>query len=137
MQKSSHSVADLRYRILLLTKGALLQGDTGVFVRSECERLIRHLNGAFLGAELGDNYICLLVSLPPKLSVSEAVNVLKGVSARLARKGRGEQGGSGRFAFWLPYYYAATAEAATAEELLAAAKIRKEGNEDGVDGISY
>ena len=67
----------------------------------------------------GIRHIHLLVELPPKYSIMEVMNVLKGVTARIARRDhlaeiRKSLGGD---SFWSPSYYASTAGGVTVETL--------------------
>ena len=121
MHKSSHSVTDLRYHIILVTKKRrpLLTGGIEECVKSECDRIIRHFEGTVIEMETGRDHIHMLVELPPRYSISEVVNVLKGVSARITRRDylpeiQKQLSGD---AFWSPSYYAATVGGVTLEVL--------------------
>ena len=119
MRKSSHSVTDLRYHIILVTKKRkkLLTGAVEATVKSECERMIRHFEGTVIEMEAEADHIHLLIELPPKYGIAQVVNSLKGVTARIARRDHLEeisQSLSGT-AFWSPSYYATTAGGVTIE----------------------
>ena len=112
MRKSSHSVTDLRYHIILVTKKRkkLLTGELDACIKSECLRIIHHFDGLVIEMESDLDHIHLLVELPPKYSIAEVINVLKGVSSRIVRRDYLPeiQKVLGGEAFWSPSYYPAT-----------------------------
>ncbi|MEO1290896.1 MAG: IS200/IS605 family transposase [Chloroflexota bacterium] len=71
MSKTSHSVYDLKYHIVWVTKYRypILRGSIGVRTRD----IIR---------QVSVDHVHLLVSVPPMLAVSDVVQRLKGTSSR-------------------------------------------------------
>ena len=130
MRQSSHSVTDLTYHIVLVTRyrSRVLKGAVGETVKSECRRIIEHFGGEVVEMETDEDHIRLLVSLGPRYSISEIVNVLKGVSARIARRDHREEIGRvlGGDSFWSPSYYAATSGGVTIEALKKYVESQKE-----------
>ncbi len=126
MRKSSHSVTELRYHIVLVTKKRrpYLVDDIEDTVKSECERIIDHFNGTVEKMETDTDHIHLLVDLPPRYSISEVVNVLKGVSSRIVRRDHGDRLKGN--AFWSPSYYAATTGGASIDVIKQYIETQKE-----------
>ena len=121
MRRSSHSVTELHYHIVLVTKyrRPVLTGNVAETVKGECTRIIEHFEGSVVEVETDVDHIHLLVDMPPKYAMSEVVNVLKGVSSRIARRDHLPEiqehlkGGS----LWSPSYYLATSGGVTLETL--------------------
>ena len=112
MRRSSHSVTQLTYHIVLVTKyrRPVLTGPVEETVRNECRRILEHFDCRVLEIETDVDHIHILTEMGPKYSLSEVMNVLKGVSARIARRDHGDRIGEileGE-KFWSPRYFAAT-----------------------------
>lgn len=119
-KKFAHSVYDLSYHIILVTKyrRKVLTGRIADRLKAECARLMEEMGGSVREAETDEDHIHLLLEIPPSKSVSEVVNVMKGVTARLIRRDYSEEvkkllwGGS----LWSASYYAATAGGVTVDK---------------------
>ena len=128
-RRSSHSVTQLRYHIVLVTKyrRPLLTGNIKDTVRAECKRIIEHMDGSVISMETDVDHIHILAGLSPKHAVSDVINVLKGVSARIARRDHGEE--IGKYlrgnAFWSPSYFAATTGGVTLDVVKAYVESQK------------
>ena len=83
-RNSAHSVYDLKYHIAFCTKYRyrVLTGE----VANRCRELIREICAAnyidIVSGSLSPDHIHLLVSIPPHISVSKAIQYIKGKSSR-------------------------------------------------------
>jgi len=83
-RKSSHSVYELKYHVVWITKyrKRVLRGEIGVrlreVLRETCASLDVHIEKGHVSAD----HVHLLVSVPPHLSVSKLVQSMKGRSSR-------------------------------------------------------
>lgn len=83
-RKSSHSVYELKYHVVWITKyrKRVLRGEIGVrlreVLRETCASLDVHIEKGHVSAD----HVHLLLSVPPHLSVSKLVQSLKGRSSR-------------------------------------------------------
>jgi putative transposase len=99
-----HLVFLPKYRRSVFTKEILK--DLSEIFHSVC----RDFEASLLEFNGEDNHVHLLVSYPPKISVSSLVNSLKGVSSRLIRKKRypSIEKALWKGAFWSPSYFASS-----------------------------
>ena len=83
-RKTSHSVYDLKYHIVWITKyrKPVLQGEIAVRVRELIRQTCTRLDVYIVSGHVSKDHVHLLVSVPPKVSVSELVKRLKGRSSR-------------------------------------------------------
>ncbi len=83
-RKTSHSVYDLKYHVVWITKyrKAVLRGEIGRRVREIIRQTCAELDVHILSGVVQPDHIHLLVSVPPNLSVSELMQRLKGRSSR-------------------------------------------------------
>ena len=83
-RKTAHSVYDLKYRIVWITKyrKPILRGEIGKRVRELIRQTCASLDVYIVKGHVSKDHVHLLVSVPPKLSVSELVKRLKGRSSR-------------------------------------------------------
>ena len=83
-RKTSHSVYDLKYHIVWITKyrKPILRGAIGQRVRELIRQTSASLEVYIVKGHIAKDHVHLLVSVPPKLSVSEYVKRVKGRSAR-------------------------------------------------------
>ena len=119
MRKHSHSVTELHLHIVLVTKfrKPLLTGEIDETVKRECRRILEHYECRVEEMETDKDHIHILMEMPPKYSVMQIVNVLKGVSSRMVRKEHGEEIEKmlKHSSFWSPSYYAGTTGGVTLE----------------------
>ena len=121
MRRSSHSVTELQYHIVLVTKRRkkVITGSVEELLKIECIRMIEHFEGKVIEIATDVDYIHILAELSPKYSITEVVNSLKGVSSRMIRKNFPELDDNkvkkGRF--WNPSYYCATTGGVTVETI--------------------
>ena len=83
-RKTSHSVYDLKYHIVWITKyrKPILRGVVGKRVRELVRQTCASLDVYIEKGHIGKGHVHLLVSVPPKVAVSELVKRLKGRSSR-------------------------------------------------------
>ena len=83
-RKTSHSVYDLKYHVVWITKyrKPVLRGEIAIrlreLVRKECEKLDVYI----LTGHVAKDHVHLLVSAPPHVAVSKMMQQLKGASSR-------------------------------------------------------
>ena len=84
-RKTSHSVYDLKYHIVWVTKYRypVLRGGIGVRTRDIIRQLCTWLDVQIVSGHVSSAHVHLLVSAPPMLAVSELVQKLKGASSRI------------------------------------------------------
>ena len=83
-RKSSHSVYDLKYHVVWITKyrKRVLRGEIGQRVRDLIRQTCAELDVQILSGAVQPDHIHLLVSVPPSLAVADLVQRLKGRSSR-------------------------------------------------------
>lgn len=83
-RKTSYSVYDLKYHIVWITKyrKPILRGVVGKRVRELVRQTCASLDVYIEKGHIGKDHVHLLVSVPPKIAVSELVKRLKGRSSR-------------------------------------------------------
>jgi len=103
-RKSSHTVYDLKYHIVWITKyrKAVLRGEIGVrlreLVRQTCEAQEVYIEKGHIAVD----HVHLLLSVPPNIAVSDLVQRLKGRSSRKMLEEFGEL----RRQFWGQHLWA-------------------------------
>jgi len=97
-RKTAHSVYDLKYHIVWITKyrKPILRGEIGKRVRELLRQTCASLEVYIVKGHVSKDHVHLLVSVPPHLAVSELVKRLKGRSSRLLLEEFGEL----RRAYW-------------------------------------
>jgi len=82
-KRSSHTVWDCKYHLVWITKYrySVLQGDVGLRARELLGEICRSLEMTIYAGSINRNHVHLLVSIPPQVSVSRAVQFLKGKSS--------------------------------------------------------
>ena len=91
-RKTAHSVYDLKYHIVWITKyrKPILRGEVGKRVRELIRQTCASLDVYIVKGHVSKDHVHLLVSVPPNLAVSELVKRLKGRSSRLMLEEFGE-----------------------------------------------
>lgn len=120
-KKKRHAVYSLTYHIIFVTKyrRPVLTGKVAETLKSECRRLIEEMDGEILEMETDKDHIHILADLCPTRSVTEQINVLKGVTSRTLRRDYGDllKQQLWKDSLWSPSYYVATAGGVTIETL--------------------
>ena len=91
-RKTAHSVYDLKYHIVWITKyrKPIMRGEIGKRVRELIRQTCASLDVYIVKGHVSKDHVHLLVSVPPNLAVSELVKRLKGRSSRLMLEEFGE-----------------------------------------------
>ena len=80
---SSHAVWDCKYHLVWITKYryAVLVGDVGLRARELLREIARSLEMTIYAGAINRDHVHLLISIPPNVSVSRAVQFLKAKSS--------------------------------------------------------
>jgi putative transposase len=120
-RKASHSVYDLKYHIVWITKyrKPVLTRVIGTRVRDLVRMICASLDVEIVKGNVSRDHIHLLVSVPPTLSVSRLVQRMKGLtSRRLLQENRGlNKAFWGRHLWGRGYFVASTGN--VSEEMIA------------------
>ena len=117
-RKTSHAVYDLKYHVVWITKyrKPVLRGEIAVRLRELVRQTCAALDVYILSGHIATDHVHLLVSVPPKLSVSKLMQRIKGRSSRRMLEEFGELSRQfwGRH-FWARGYFAASSGNVTDE----------------------
>src|SRR5512145_2536664 len=82
-RKTAHSVYDLKYHVVWITKyrKPVLRGEIAVRLRELIRQTCATLEVYIISGHVSADHVHLLVSVPPQLAVSELVQRLKGAVA--------------------------------------------------------
>lgn len=91
-RKTAHSVYDLKYHIVWVTKyrHGVLRGQIAMRTRELIRQTCATLEVYILSGHVSVDHVHLLVSVPPQLAVSDLVQRLKGRSSRRLQEEFGE-----------------------------------------------
>ncbi len=83
-RRSSHSVYDLKYHIVWITKyrKPVLRGEIGDRARELIREICKATDVEIIRGHISRDHVHLFVSVPPHLSISKLVQSLKGKSSR-------------------------------------------------------
>src|SRR6185369_17591368 len=83
-RKTAHSVYDLKYHLVWITKyrKPVLGGQVALRLRELIRQTCETLDVYILSGHVSADHVHLLVSVPPSLAVSDLVQRLKGRSSR-------------------------------------------------------
>ena len=83
-RKGSHTVYDLKYHIVWITKyrKPVMRGDIAVRVRDLIREISRSLDVEIMKGHVAADHVHLFVSIPPRVSISQYVKAVKGKSSR-------------------------------------------------------
>ena len=82
-KRGSHTVWDCKYHLVWVTKYRyeVLAGDVGQRCRELLREIARSKEMQIYAGSINRNHVHMLISIPPNLSVSRAVQYLKGKSS--------------------------------------------------------
>jgi putative transposase len=106
LRKERHSVSDLMVHLVCVTKyrRSVLTIESLAVIEKSFVEVAKKMDFQVLEFNGESDHIHVLVEYPPKLSISQIVNSLKGVSSR--RYGQaGYQKPYGKDALWSPSYF--------------------------------
>ena len=91
-RKSSHTVYDIKYHIVWITKyrKPVLRGEIGKRVRELIRQTCAEMDVQIISGHVAVDHIHLLVSVPPKVAVSKLMQRIKGSSSRKMMQEFGE-----------------------------------------------
>ena len=83
-RKSSHTVFDIKYHIVWITKyrKPILRGDIAVRVRDLMREICKAKDVEIIKGYVSKDHVHFLVSVPPHISVSKLVQSIKGKTSR-------------------------------------------------------
>jgi putative transposase len=83
-RKSSHTVYDIKYHLVWITKyrKPILEGEIAKRSRELIREICRSNDVEILKGHISKDHVHLMVSVPPQISVSQLVQYLKGKSSR-------------------------------------------------------
>ncbi len=120
-RKTSHSVYDIKYHIVWITKyrKPILYGDIGVRLRELIWQICTSVDVQILKGHISRDHVHIMVSVPPHISVSKLVQSVKGRTSRKLL----EEYRSLKKAFWGQHlwargYFAATSGNVTDEVIM-------------------
>ena len=120
-RKASHSVYDLKYHIVWITKyrKPVLGKEIGTRVRELIRVICASLDVEIVKGHISRDHVHLLVSVPPYIAVSKLVQRIKGVTSRkLLQENRGlNKAFLGRHLWGRGYFVASTGN--VSEEMIA------------------
>ena len=120
-RRTTHSVYDLKYRVVWITKyrKPILYGEVAHRLREVIREICRELEVEIVKGHVSKDHVHLLVSVPPYVSLSKFVQRIKGKSSRklLSEYRRLSRQFWGRH-LWARGYFAATTGNVT-EEVIA------------------
>ena len=103
-RKTAHSVYDLKYHLVWITKyrKPVLRGQIGLRLRELVRQTCTTLDVYILSGHVALDHVHLLVSVPPQVSVSDLMQRIKGRSSRRLM----EEFGEIRRQFWGQHLWA-------------------------------
>jgi len=119
-RRERHSVTDLKIHLVCVTKyrRTILTLEGLNLIEESFKTVAQSMDFKILEFNGEDDHIHSLIEYPPKLSISQIVNALKGVSSR--RYGQaGLKKPYGKTALWSPSYFALSVGGAPIEVLKA------------------
>lgn len=98
--KGKHVAWNCRYHLVFVTKfrKPLINPEVWLKIKTSLLKVASRFDAKIEESNWERDHVHMLISLPPKHSISRAVNSLKGVSSRM----------SGQKRLWSPSYYVGT-----------------------------
>lgn len=118
LRKERHSVSDLKVHLVCVSKyrRTVFTSESLGLIEKSFKEVAKKMNFQILEFNGESDRIHTLIEYPPKLSISQIVNTLKGVSSR--RYGQaGYSKPYGKDALWSPSYFVSSVGGAPIETL--------------------
>jgi putative transposase len=118
LRRERHSVSDLKIHLVCVTKyrRSIFTAESLAVIEQSFKEVAKKMDFQVLDFNGEADHIHTLLEFPPKLSVSQMVNALKGVSSR--RYGQaGYKKPYGKDALWSPSYFVSSIGGAPLEVL--------------------
>jgi putative transposase len=130
-RRERHSVTDLKTHLVCVTKyRKLVFNDEGLKLIEESFRTVaQKMNFQILEFNGEADHVHALIEYPPKLSISQIANALKGVSSR--RYGQAGNKKPHKASLWSPSYFAVSVGGAPIEVLKRYIKEQSRPSYDG------
>ena len=83
-RKTSHSVYDLKYHLVWITKyrKPIIFGDMAIHLRELIREICKSLDIEIIKGHVSKDHVHLFVSVPPQLSISNVMGRIKGKTSR-------------------------------------------------------
>ena len=116
-RRERHSVTDLKIHLVCVTKyrRSIFTSEGLDLIEKSFKEVAKKMDFQIIEFNGEGNYVHSLIEYPPKLSVSQIVNALKGVSSR--RYGQAGHKKPHKEALWSPSYFAISVGGAPLEIL--------------------
>jgi len=116
-RRERHSVTELKIHLVCVTKyrRSVFTGEGIGLIEKSFRDVAQKMNFQVLEFNGEENHVHALIEYPPKLSISQMVNALKGVSSR--RYGQAGYPKPHKEALWSPSYFAVSVGGAPLEIL--------------------
>ena len=118
LRRERHSISSLKTHLVCVTKyrRAILTSESLAVIEKSFGEVAKKMDFQILEFNGESDHVHALIEFPPKLSISQMVNALKGVSSR--RYGQsGFQKPYGKEALWSPSYFVSSVGGAPLEIL--------------------
>ena len=118
LRKERHSVSDLKIHLVCVTKyrKAILTAESLAVIEKSFREVASKMNFQIEEFNGESDHVYVLIEFPPKLSISQIVNALKGVSSRRYSQ-EGYVKPYGKTALWSPSYFVSSIGGAPLEVL--------------------
>ena len=118
LRKERHSISSLKIHLVCVTKyrQSVLTSEGLALIEESFRGVAKKMNFDIVEFNGESAHIHALIEYPPKLSVAQIVNAVKGVSSRRYGKA-GLQKPYGKNALWSPSYFASSVGGAPIEVL--------------------
>ena len=133
-RKTSHSVYDLKYHVVWTTKyrKPILRADIAERVRELIRLECKRLDVEIVKGHVAKDHVYLLVSVPPKLSISKLMQHLKGKSSnKLLQEYKRMRAQFGGRHVWSRGYFAASTGNITDEAIAIYIEQQTDSEQDG------
>jgi putative transposase len=116
-RRERHSVTDLKIHLVCVTKyhRSVFTAESLDLIEKSFQEVSKKMDFQILEFNGEGNHVHALIEYPPKLSISQIVNALKGVSSR--RYGQAGYKKPHKEALWSPSYFAISVGGAPLEVL--------------------
>ena len=138
-RKTSHSVYDIKYHFVWITKyrKPVLHGDVAIRLRELIREICKAMDIEIVKGHVSKDHVHLLLSVPPYISASEVMKRIKGKTSRkllsesrmLSKKFWGRH-------LWARGYFAATSGNVTDEVILQYIELQAVQERDRDDDIT-
>jgi putative transposase len=118
LRRERHSVSDLKLNLVCVTKyrRSVFTQQSLAVIEESFKDVAKKMDLQILEFNGEADYVHALIEYPPKLSISQIVNSLKGVSSRMYGKA-GFEKPYGKDALWSPSYFVSSVGGAPIEIL--------------------